>query len=222
MMVEQALVRPHERVLEIGAGKGALTKELCRVSESVEAFEVDRDNLAEVMALGLKGLSLHLGDAFFEGREFDVLVSSLPYSESSRFVEWLAQHRYDRAVVMLQKDFVEKLIAGPGDEAYRAISVISQISSSVEPLFGVERSAFSPEPRVDSVVSLIRSRRVITREEIRFIKLVFSQKRRRLRGVLRRLGLKLHGPDDMVLSQRVECLTPEEVFLVLKETKRSL
>ena len=61
-----------------------------------------------------------------------MLLSSLPYSESSPFVEWLSRRRYDRAVVLLQRDFAMKITAPPGSPAYRAVSVISQASAQVE------------------------------------------------------------------------------------------
>lgn len=221
-MVKEAAIRPRERVFEVGAGKGVLTKQLCKVSRQVEAFELDRENFAGVQALGLKTLTLHLGDAFSEPRLFDVLVSSLPYSESSRFVEWLATLEYDRAVVMLQKDFVDKLIARPGDDRYRAVSAISQASSSLLPLLAVQRSAFLPQPRVASVVSLIRPRRTLTPREISLIKLVFSQKKRKLGGVLKRFGLEAKDLDDPTLSERVERLEADEILSILQKADSSL
>jgi 16S rRNA (adenine1518-N6/adenine1519-N6)-dimethyltransferase len=221
-MVDRAAITPRERVLEIGAGKGALTKQLCKVSGDVEAFEVDAENFRVVKALELKGLTLHLGDAFSEPHSFDVLVSSLPYSESSTFVEWLAKLKYNRAVVLLQKDFVDKLTAVSGDDRYRAVSVISQISSSVEPLRTVGRSAFSPPPRVASVVALITPNRLLSAKEIGLIKLLFSQKKRRLGGVLKRLSLETADPTWRASRERVERLTSDEVVSILESVESSL
>jgi 16S rRNA (adenine1518-N6/adenine1519-N6)-dimethyltransferase len=126
-MVGLAAIGQEDRVLEIGTGRGALTRDLARLSGHFEAFELDRANYLATKDLGLDNLLLHRGDAFSDSREFDILVSSLPYSESSNFVEWLSGHRYKRAVVLLQRDFVDKLLAPPGADGYRAISVISQI-----------------------------------------------------------------------------------------------
>lgn len=215
-MVEKAAIAPDDIVLEIGTGRGALTKELCKVSGRVEAFEVDRENFRATRALGLKGLALHLGDAFSEPRRFDVLVSSLPYSESSTLVEWLAQLRYDRAVLLLQKDFVKKLKSLPGDDGYRAVSMISQISSHVEPLRVVGREAFLPKPKVTSMVALIKPISVLTLEQIHLIKMIFSQKRKRLGGVLRHLGLPPPEGRAVDLNKRVEALFPEEVAELLQ------
>lgn len=217
-MVESAAIKPHEKVLEIGTGKGVLTRELSRVAKHLEAVEVDPDNYREVLALNLSGLKLGLGDAFSEPRNFDVLVSSLPYSESSTFVEWLAGLKYDRAIVMLQKDFVEKLKAAPGEERYRAISVVSQISSSVESLMSVTRDAFVPPPRVSSELVLIRPRLLLSPGSIRLVKLLFSQKRRKLEGALKRLGLEAPQPASSGYSGRVGTMTPDQVWSVVSET----
>src|SRR5580698_10003162 len=97
LMVRLAAIERDDRVLEIGTGRGALTRGLSGASDSFEAFELDRDNYLATKELGLD-VVLHHGDAFADSREFDVLVSSLPYSESSNFVEWLSRHHYEKAV----------------------------------------------------------------------------------------------------------------------------
>src|ERR1022692_4108567 len=148
LMVRLAAIEQDDRVLEIGTGKGALTRGLSGLSSHFEAFELDKNNYLTTKELDLEGVVLHLGDAFADSGEFDILVSSLPYSESSNFVEWLSRHRYERAVVLLQRDFVDKLLAQPGQDGYRAISVISQISSEVRPELDVPRESFDPPPKV--------------------------------------------------------------------------
>ena len=114
-IIEAARIRPHEKVLEIGTGRGTLTKELARLGSGFEGFEVDRENYDQtVMLLGDANARIHLGDAFLQRPDFDVLVASLPYSESATFVEWLSGLGYNRAVVLLQEDFVRKVLAPPG------------------------------------------------------------------------------------------------------------
>ena len=159
-MIGLAGIGQEDRVLEIGTGQGgAHPRLLARLSSHFEAFELDRANYLATKGLGLDNLLLHLGDAFSDSREFDILVSSLPYSESSNFVEWLSGHRYKSAVVLLQRDFVDKLLAQPGEDGYRAISVISQISSDVSPELDVVKESFDPPPKVSSAVVVIRPRR---------------------------------------------------------------
>ena len=222
LMVETSGVRERERLLEIGTGRGALTRELGKLSRSFEAFELDEDNYVATKELGIDGLDLHLGDAFSERPVFDVLVSSLPYSESSNFVEWLSKLHYDRAVVMLQKDFVEKLMAKPGSDRYRAVSVISQISSEISIVREVGRDSFDPPPRVSSVLVTIRLRSIITPHRIRIIKMLFSQKRKTLTGAMRRLGLELTpGIEPELRSRRVQQISAGEIEGLLGQIESS-
>ena len=96
-------------MLEIGTGRGALTRELVGLTAKLEGYEIDKESY-EGLRRELAGTSLvlHNEDAFKSSPEFDVLLSSLPYSESSAFVEWLSRRRYDRAVVLLQQRLCEE------------------------------------------------------------------------------------------------------------------
>ncbi|QQG48364.1 MAG: hypothetical protein HY247_06350 [archaeon] len=207
-ILEAADISPGERVLEIGTGRGVLTKELARAGSSFEGYEIDRGNYgATLEALGGSCPGLHFGDAFKGGPRFEVLVSSLPYSESATFVEWLAGMAYDRALVLLQEDFVGKIRAPPGSRDYRAVSVISQLSTESETLSKVRRSAFSPPPRVSSVLVRFRPRSEVGKEEALRIKKLFSLRRREVRSALAELGMR--GPGFG--RRRVYSLTPLEV-----------
>jgi 16S rRNA (adenine1518-N6/adenine1519-N6)-dimethyltransferase len=143
-------------------------------------------------------------------------------------VEWLAKLlNYKRAVVLLQRDFSEKLLALPGDERYRAVSVISQISSKVEIVRRVGRESFDPQPRVSSVLVVMKPRRALSPEHVDLIKMLFSQKRKKLASALKNLGLELTRADALELSRRVERFSAEEFEEMLgrigtaaKETER--
>ena len=214
-MLELAAIKPGERVLEIGTGRGALTRELARLTTSLEAYEIDRESYDGLRReLGGASLVLHNEDAFKSSPGFDVLLTSLPYSESSKFVDWLSHRRYDRAVVLLQRDFARKITAPPGSQAYRAISVISQASARVEIVSDVSRLSFDPPPRVNSCLVTMRWRRTLTRQQTAMIKEIFSQKRRTVRAALKSLGLVAppSAPkvaEDVPLICRVNVLRPE-------------
>jgi 16S rRNA (adenine1518-N6/adenine1519-N6)-dimethyltransferase len=216
-MVQLAGLREREHVMEIGTGKGIVTRELCSLASSVEAFEIDVENYRATRRLKLENLILRNEDAFAMPRQFDVLVSSLPYSESSRFVEWIASLRFRRAVLLLQKDFAEKLIAVPGQDSYRAISVISQISTSVNVTGHVGKGSFQPAPKVSSVLVTVEPRRELSSQEIGVIKMLFSQRRRKLGSALKNLGLSLPYADAEMLSRRVEGMAAHEFESLLKE-----
>lgn len=214
-------------MLEIGTGRGALTGELVRVASRLEGYEIDKETYEALKReLGGTSLILHNEDAFGSSPSFDVLLSSLPYSESSRFVEWLSERKYDRAIVLLQSDFARKITAPPKDSAYRAISVISQASARVEVISRVSRQAFDPPPRVNSVLVVMRWKRTLTEGEVAIIKRIFSQKRRTVRAALKNLGLAepASAPASSqyeYLQCRVNSLRPESVMAMLAVLDRA-
>ncbi len=225
-MVDIAAVRRGERVVEIGTGMGALTRELVRLTPAFEGYEVDEASYLSLRKEMGESVVLHNEDAFASSPTFDVLISSLPYSESSRFVEWLAKSRYERAVVLLQEDFARKITAPPGSPAYRAVSVVAQASADVEIVSRVGRSSFDPPPRVNSCLVTMKWKRSLSLTEIALIKKIFSQKRRTVRAALRNLGMvaPLQGstaPENVKLQCRVNALRPQSVLAMVGALTRS-
>ena len=158
--------RAEDRVVEIGPGKGALTRELLTRVTHLEAVELDRDLIAHLQSeLPAAKLTLHNADAL----KFDFcrltgdghklrLIGNLPYNISTP----LLFHLLDQAVCiadmvfMLQKEVVQRMIATPGGKDYGRLSVMIQYRCAVEKLFDVAPGAFTPPPKVDSsIVRLI-------------------------------------------------------------------
>lgn len=217
MMLSLAEIRPSDRVLEIGTGRGVLTRELVNLGASFEGYEVDRENFEETVDV-VRGTraKIHPVDAFSQRPGFDVLVSSLPYSESAPFVQWLCGMDFRRAVVLLQEDFVRKLTAPPGSRDYRGISALAQLSFDIGIMERVGRESFSPQPRVRSVVALFLPRRRVSKREASDIMRLFSLRRRRVDSALAELGMHWvggHGP------RRVNSLRPEEVHEICRPTE---
>jgi 16S rRNA (adenine1518-N6/adenine1519-N6)-dimethyltransferase len=204
-------IRPYEHVLEIGTGRGVLTRELAPLGAGLEGYEVDRKNLeATLEELGTAKAVIHLGDAFKETPRFDVLVSSLPYSRSATFIEWISQIEYDRAVVLLQEDFVTKITSAPGTRDYRAISAVAQVSSEFQELMKVDRVSFSPPPKVNSLLVSVKPKKRMTRAEISRVKRLFSLRRRHVVSAMAELGFA--QPINDYGRRRVYSLTPEEII----------
>jgi len=209
-IISAAAISPDEKILEIGTGKGIVTKELAKLGSGLEAYEVDRENYAQTLEeVRSTSAVIHLGDAFEERPYFDVLVSSLPYSRSAAFVDWIGQVEYDRAVVLLQDDFVRKIVAAPGTRDYRAVSATAQISSEVKVLGRVGRESFSPPPKVSSLLVSFEPKVRISRGEISNIKRLFSLRRREVGSALAELEVSDRGKDYG--RRRVYSLEPDEV-----------
>ncbi|HEV2137674.1 MAG TPA: rRNA adenine dimethyltransferase family protein [Nitrososphaerales archaeon] len=208
-IVELAEIRPTDRVLEIGTGKGALTRELAGLGAGFDGYEVDRRNYEETLAaVREKEVNINLGDAFEQRPSFDVLVSSLPYSESARFIGWLGAADFERAIVVLQEDFVRKITARPGARDYRGISALAQIAFDIRVQEKVNRKSFSPQPRVNSVIVLLTPKALVSEAEAANVMRLFSLRRRQVDSALTELGMEGAGDHG---QRRVYSLTPEQV-----------
>jgi 16S rRNA A1518/A1519 N6-dimethyltransferase RsmA/KsgA/DIM1 with predicted DNA glycosylase/AP lyase activity len=215
-MVSLAEIKPTERVLEIGTGRGALTRELVESGASLVGYEIDRGNFEETLRV-VRGsrVRILLADAFDQNPEFDVLVSSLPYSASATFVQWLSGIKFKRAIVLMQEDFIRKILAPPGTRDYRGISALTQLCFEVGVLDRVKRASFSPQPRVSSVIASFVPRLRISKSEVSQIMRLFTLRRRRADSALAELGTKWDGSFG---QRRVYALRPEEVHLLCLPT----
>jgi len=193
---------PGDHLVEIGPGLGALTRPLLAAVGELDAVELDRDLLEPLRAhcADIGRLRLHHADAL----KFDFaalrgtgprlrVVGNLPYNISTPLLFHLlnqASHLRDLHF-MLQQDVVERMAAGPGEEAYGRLSVMLQYRCQVEPLFTVGPEAFRPPPKVRSAVVRLVPREtlpVAVRDERLFAEVVrraFAQRRKTLRNALR-------------------------------------
>jgi 16S rRNA (adenine1518-N6/adenine1519-N6)-dimethyltransferase len=180
-----AQIANHETVLEAGTGHGILTAELCRAARHVVSYEVDSDlyRMAQERFFPLQARNLKLVNAdLFRSKDppfYDVFVSNLPYSRSRDAVEWLSTQKFNRAIVMVQEEFANKLTAKPGSKNYRAISVLAAHCFAIEKLFKVKRQSFAPQPKVESTIIRILPINTVTREMIENINLLFSKRNKK-------------------------------------------
>lgn len=152
--------REGERVVEIGPGLAALTDALLARIKSLTAIEIDRDLAQRLRNRYRDRIELVQADVLTvdfrrlaEGGRLRV-VGNLPYNISSPLLVHLLEAR-DRIVdqhFMLQKEVVERIVAGPGSTAYGRLGVLMQAYYEVELLFDVPPESFDPPPRVDSAV----------------------------------------------------------------------
>ncbi|MCL5067762.1 MAG: 16S rRNA (adenine(1518)-N(6)/adenine(1519)-N(6))-dimethyltransferase RsmA [Thaumarchaeota archaeon] len=232
-IVAQAAIRSSDIVLEIGTGSGMLTELLAKQARSVKSYEID-PTLVEVARSRLTAycnVELIAGDAFAEKLpiEFDVCVTSLPYSQSLRFLKWaaLSSSKVKRFLAVVQSEFADKLLAIPGTHSYRAASVIAQLSFDVEKLFVIPRSEFLPHPRVTSRLIRLTSKLVnrspfFTESRMEKLNRLFSYRSKTLGSALRRMLPKsAQIPlSNSLFGERVESLSPsqfKEVILSLEE-----
>lgn len=178
-----------DAVLEIGTGRGALTGLLAGRAARVVSVEADAGLHREAAArLSAPNLELRHGDGFAEAGGFTLLVSSLPYSQSRRAVEWLAQNGIPRAVLVVQAEFADK-VCSPPPAARRAVSVVAGHCFRIRRLGRVGRGSFDPPPAVDSEVIELERRAVMPARTVAAVNRIFSYRRKTVRGALGHLGV---------------------------------
>ncbi|MBI5343355.1 MAG: ribosomal RNA small subunit methyltransferase A [Deltaproteobacteria bacterium] len=183
--------------LEIGPGLGALTDLLAEEGRETVAVEVDR-GFAAFLRRRYEGSSVNVVEADFlalpDGefaRRFPkggTVMGNLPYAVSSPILIRLLDLRgtFPRAVLMLQKEVVERICAPQGGKAYGTLSVYLAALAEVREEFTVRRTCFTPSPEVDSAVISVRFRPGFSDEVVRSLQRVvraaFAQRRKTLRN----------------------------------------
>jgi 16S rRNA (adenine1518-N6/adenine1519-N6)-dimethyltransferase len=223
-VIRSSQISREEVVCEAGTGDGVLTRELCKQAKSVISFEIDRILYLRARNYLSDFSNLHLihGDIFKNiDIEFDVFVSNLPYSRSKRAIEWLALKKFNRAIVMLQKEFVDKLQAKSGQSNYRSISVIGQYCFKIENLFEVNKSAFTPQPKISSEVIRLTPKRddLLIMETINNVHYIFSRRNKRAYSVLRAFDIMASSFPDWT-DKRIDQMTPEELVALARSMKK--
>jgi 16S rRNA (adenine1518-N6/adenine1519-N6)-dimethyltransferase len=163
-IVAAAAPTNEEVVVEIGAGLGALTAALAERAARVIAIERDRDLVpllqaalagrGNVTVSGTDALDFDFAaEARAAGRPL-VVVGNLPYQITSPLLFALLDGgaAVARAVLMVQREVAERVVAGPGSKTYGRLSVMVQQQAGVEILFHVPPGAFHPQPAVTSTV----------------------------------------------------------------------
>ncbi len=218
-----------ELVIELGPGLGTLTAAILRRGARVTAVDMDRDMLRVLgIELGkVPGFQAIEGDA----TQVDLgalspsgpvaVAGNLPYAVTGGiFRRLVEQHRnVSRAVLMVQKEVRDRLIATPGTKAYGALTVFTRGVFDVQSVCIVPPGAFHPPPRIDSaVIALAPRERVIDVARKGFersVRASFEARRKTLRNALLRsypaeqvdAALERASIDG---KRRGETLSPEE------------
>ncbi len=224
-IVDSLSAGPEDPVVEIGPGTGAITGLLLQRHPTMIAFEID-ERAIEILREKLPALDIRHHDAVkidwpaaasASGRRLFV-IGNLPYHITSPILFALLENAPSiaEAVLMMQLEVAQRLVAVPRTKAYGILSVASQMVARPEILFRVSRNVFRPKPKVTSAVvrltfdaetgDAVYAGRV--REVVRS---AFNQRRKKLRnslaGVVASAGVEL---PERWSTRRAEELTPQE------------
>ncbi len=196
--VKVADLQPTDRVLEIGAGTGALTQELAKEAQEIIAVEPDHHCVHQLRQLQNKHKNITIKQERFENisdLDYDACVSNIPFYLSASITATLAQEQIP-SVILYQKSFAERLVAEPPDTAYSRISVMTQYYMIPVYHRTVSPSAFSPPPQVHcALVKLYPRKNRPAIPETQFFQLVtalFSHNKNTVRKALKSEQKQLH------------------------------
>lgn len=194
-IVSQLDAQPGDTVVEVGPGTGSLSEHLAGNVRRLVLIEFDarlagflRERFRDV-----PGVEVHHAD----GARFDPrplfkyrpakFLGNLPYSSGGAIMKNMLgrPHPFSRAVVMLQKEVIDRLAATPGSDAYGVLSLRVQVDWEVAPLRTVPPDAFHPRPKIDSAVAVLTPRADAVPFDARLfdelIRRGFAQRRKQLK-----------------------------------------
>lgn len=217
---------PDAHVVEIGAGTGVLTERLAERCENLTAIEID-ERAVETIRERLPEVDVREEDV----RETDwaaladekggplYVISNTPYYLTSPLLFSLLEQRAHiaEAVLTMQREVAERIVAEPSTKAYGILSVLLQLFAAPELLFTVPPQVFSPQPDVMSAVVRLKFASEEKPEDLglddvrRYVRAAFNQRRKMLRNSL---GAWTKDQDVELPRdwgrKRAEALTPDD------------
>src|SRR3972149_11020833 len=226
-IIRCADIKKGERVVEVGPGRGILTKELLKKGARVTAVEID-SRLADILRKELGGnknlkiINQDILDFCHSERSEESLrdpssatqddkykiIANLPYQITSPVIRKFLENKESRPklmVLMVQREVAERIVASPGDSRRGFLSVVVQYYSQPEIVRIVPKESFYPIPKVESAILKIKNKKLkIKNNEKNLFKIVqagFSQKRKKLRNSLAG-GLRIEPKEADQLLQK--------------------
>lgn len=234
-IVDSLNLKKNEVVLEIGPGKGALTKYLTEKSRRVIGVEIDR-NLCDFLKNRFPSaknleiihqdfLKIDFKRVTLPHRKIKV-IGNLPYQITSPVLTVLLENRkrIKMAVLMVQKEVAQRICGKTGTKSWSPLSIGIQLYSDPKILFRLKPASFKPSPQVESAVIrlvFLRSPKVKVKDEKFFfvvVKAAFSQRRKMILNSLssslslrKQMVLKALKRSNIDPAKRAEDLTLEEL-----------
>lgn len=230
-IIDYANITNETNVIEIGPGQGALTELITMKAKKTIAIELD-DKLCALIEKKYKDknfklickdvLEINLDKLIKEefNNEDVIVISNLPYYITSKIIfKNLESNKIKKQILMVQKEYGDRVIAKPGTKIFGRLSVGVQIFNDVEKVTDVSRNSFAPRPNVDSVVvSLIKKNTLLIKENesekfLEMIKILFANKRKTIHNNLSNYlknkpnSLKVLELSNIETSKRAEQLS---------------
>lgn len=209
-------------IIEIGPGRGALTKKILEKNCNVLAFEIDRDlipvlnnlNVDKLKVVNNDFLSVNLNEEISNfNYEKLFIVGNLPYYITTPIIDYIIKSdiKHESLTIMVQLEVAKRFLATPGSKEYGYFTVFLQNFYNVSLICEVANTCFFPAPKVKSaVVQLTRKNSGVIddMEFFDFIKDCFKEKRKTLRNNLKDYGVSI--VDEVLFNNNLESLSRAE------------
>lgn len=216
-----------EQLVEIGPGRGALTKFLLAAGDSLDVIELDRDliPLLRIQFATQAHLRIHEADALkFDYRQLQQtpgkqlrVIGNLPYNITTPLLFHLLSQAdcIQDMCFMLQKEVVARMCAKPGSKTYGKLSIMVQYQCEAEYVFTVPPTAFEPQPKVDSAIIYLRPRAYSSQVPLQalneLVSQAFSQRRKTIANTLKnKLTESQLFAEEVDPKQRPETISLEQ------------
>ncbi len=206
-IVSEAKITKEDILFQLGTGLGILTPLLCEKANKVISVDVDEKLVRNAKSTfsNIDNLILKSGDGFKKKDSFSIFVSNLPYSKSKDAIEWLAQTSFSHGVIMVQKEFADKLLANSSKKR-KAVSIIANYAFEITNISKVGKNNFSPPPKVDSVILKIIQKNTMKKDLIQTINKIFSYRRKTVKNILKQFN------KETVIDKRIDDLSGDEII----------
>jgi 16S rRNA (adenine1518-N6/adenine1519-N6)-dimethyltransferase len=217
-LVTAVAATPADAILEIGPGRGAITRPLAAQAGRLLAIEVDRDLAADLEAAALPNVTVVTNDVLSVDLAPIVtewlgappssanqirVVGNLPYNISSpilfALLDFAARtHGVRDAMLMLQKEVADRLVAKVGTGEYGVLTVLTGLNADVTRVLSLPPGAFRPQPKVHSAVVRLTFRPptvAIPDQQlfVRMVRTMFTQRRKTLGNALKPFAIERGG-----------------------------
>jgi len=211
-IISEAKITKNDTVFEIGIGQGILTSLLCEKAEKVISVDIDETLVqnAKSKFSHIDNLVLKSGNGLKKKDNFTIFVSNLPYSRSKDAIEWLAQTSFSHGVIMVQKEFADKLLA-KSSKNRKAISIIATHAFDITTVSKVGKNNFSPPPKIDSVILKIVKKNNLSKDLVQTINKIFSYRRKTVKNILKQFD------KESIIDKRVDDLSGDEIINLAKQ-----
>ena len=208
-------VTKNEKILEIGPGKGALTKFLVEKYENIKVVEIDLDCVAFLEKKFQHIDVIHddflkISNEKIQFKKY-AIIGNFPYNVSSQILFKILEKRdqITQVVGMFQKEVADRICSNPNSKKYGILSVLIQAYFNCEQLFDVGPENFKPKPKINSSVirltrNSIKKLNCNHKQFLQIVKLGFSQRRKKLKNALKKITNFENLNLEPTINQRAE------------------